>query len=53
MSSKLRRLEEILVQAGVEFIDEEDTIGVRVLHQAKPGATGQGKRASRGPKKRV
>ena len=29
MSSKLRHLEEVLVQAGVEFIDEGDAIGVR------------------------
>ncbi len=35
---KGRRLEEVLVQAGVEFIDEEGAIGVRLLQPAKPGA---------------
>jgi hypothetical protein len=41
----------VLVQAGVEFIDEGDAIGVRVVRQAKIGTHELKKRKPRGPKK--
>lgn len=51
---KLRRLEEVLIQAGVQFIDEGDIIGVRVLRQAKPEAQELKKKLRpRSPKKPV
>ncbi len=43
--------EEVLVQAGVEFIDEGDAIGVRLLQPAKPGVHEMKKRKARSPKK--
>ncbi len=49
VQNTVRRLEEVLVKAGVEFIDEGDAIGVRVVRQAKPGAHELKKRKPRGP----
>ena len=48
-----RHLEEILLQAGVEFLDEGDAIGVRVVRQAKTRTHELKKRKPRGPKKSV
>jgi transcriptional regulator with XRE-family HTH domain len=53
MSSKLRRLEAVLLQAGVEFIDDAEVIGVRVVRPAKPEALQLRKRRPRNPKKSV
>jgi len=47
MSSKLRRLEAVLLQAGVEFIDDAEAIGVRVVRPAKPEALQLRKRRPR------
>ena len=44
-------LAKILDQAGMEFIDEGDAIGVRVVRWAKPGTHELKKRKPRSPKK--
>ena len=51
MSSKLRQLEAVLLQAGVEFIEEAGVIGVRVPRLAKSEAQPQRRRKPRIPKK--
>jgi len=43
----------VLLQAGVEFIDDAEVIGVRVVRPAKPEALQLRKRRPRNPKKSV
>ena len=50
LGTVFRRLEEVLVQGGVEFIDEGDAIGVRVVRQAKTRTHELKKRKPRGPR---